>query len=426
MARRMGPGRLGGTPGPDIGRALGPLDTVGRVVRPVALLGVLIVVVATAVTWPGVAAVGRTVDPGPSAAPHIAVLRGGLVGLGESNRSEPRPAAVAGTIPSASVSTGIAAGSGASTSVGGTSFLGADAATVALAVAQTSDGVLIRDPVAAMGKLYPARLMTGPYGPDGELRPAAPLIMASYTVRAGDTLYTIAAKYGLQFGSLWWANKLTDPRTLHVGQVLRIPPVDGVVYKIKKGDTVESIAADYHVTVDDIVEFNALTTDAPPAGEEIMIPDASGPPLPKPATPKPIAGTSSSSLGTTAYHGKWVWPVPGGRISQYFHASHPALDIAAPMGTRVLAAAPGKVIYAGWGNNGGGYQVWISHGGNLYTTYNHMELVSVRVGQVVKAGQQVGRVGMTGWATGPHCHFEVWIGKVWHGGYRVNPLNYIG
>ena len=119
------------------------------------------------------------------------------------------------------------------------------------------------------------------------------------------------------------------------------------------------------------------------------------------------------------------WPVPGGHISQYYHYGHYGLDIAADYGSPVIAAANGRVTFAGWKNNGGGYQVWISHGNGIYTTYNHMSSVAVRAGQSVGRGQRVGRVGATGWATGPHCHFEVWIGPIWSGGHRVNPLKYL-
>jgi murein DD-endopeptidase MepM/ murein hydrolase activator NlpD len=119
-----------------------------------------------------------------------------------------------------------------------------------------------------------------------------------------------------------------------------------------------------------------------------------------------------------------TWPVPGGFISQYFHYGHWAIDIAGTYGIPVVAAAPGVVLFAGWKNNGGGYQVWISHGSGLYTTYNHLSAVTVGAGQQVAAGHQVGRLGMSGWATGPHCHFEVWVGGVRDSGYRVNPLNY--
>jgi murein DD-endopeptidase MepM/ murein hydrolase activator NlpD len=120
------------------------------------------------------------------------------------------------------------------------------------------------------------------------------------------------------------------------------------------------------------------------------------------------------------------WPDIGGGnyLSQYFHYGHYAIDIAADYGAKVVASAPGKVIFAGWKSNGGGYQVWISHGSNIYTTYNHMSAVTVSRGESVSRGEQVGRIGASGLATGPHCHFEVWVGRIWDGGTRVNPLKY--
>ena len=120
------------------------------------------------------------------------------------------------------------------------------------------------------------------------------------------------------------------------------------------------------------------------------------------------------------------WPVIGGDnyISQYFHYGHYAIDIAADYGAKVVSSAPGKVIFAGWKSNGGGYQVWIAHGSGIYTTYNHMSAITVSRGENVSRGEQVGRVGASGIATGPHLHFEVWSGRVWDGGTRVNPLKY--
>jgi murein DD-endopeptidase MepM/ murein hydrolase activator NlpD len=148
---------------------------------------------------------------------------------------------------------------------------------------------------------------------------------------------------------------------------------------------------------------------------------------------RPVASTrtASSSTGsvrppTTYGGGRFAFPVPGGYISQYYHASHPAIDVAAPYGSRIVAGGAGKVIYAGWNGNGGGYQVWIAHGSGLYTGYYHMSAISVGVGQSVGQGTTIGHVGMSGWATGPHCHFEVWQGYPWaNGSYRVNPLGYL-
>ncbi len=90
--------------------------------------------------------------------------------------------------------------------------------------------------------------------------------------------------------------------------------------------------------------------------------------------------------------GHFLWPVVGGGnyISQYFHYGHYAIDIAADYGSEVRAAGAGTVVFAGWKGNGGGYQVWISHGSNLYTTYNHMSAISVGYGQSV-VGRPAGR-----------------------------------
>jgi murein DD-endopeptidase MepM/ murein hydrolase activator NlpD len=231
--------------------------------------------------------------------------------------------------------------------------------------------------------------------------------------------------------TLWWANDLAAKDVLHIGQKLEIPPVDGLVIVVKAGDTLDSIAALTGMSADQIVAYNNLTDRTLVLGQVLIVPDARGKPIAVPAAaPRPVAvrrTTSSSSTARppTSYSGgTFAWPVPGGYISQYFHASHPAIDIAAPEGTRVLAAAAGTVIWAGWKDNGGGYQVWVAHGSGLFTTYNHMSAVLVSVGQHVGRSQQVGRVGMTGNATGPHCHFEVWKGMVWGDGVRVNPLPY--
>jgi murein DD-endopeptidase MepM/ murein hydrolase activator NlpD len=265
-----------------------------------------------------------------------------------------------------------------------------------------------------------------------------------YTVRSGDTLTGIAHRFGLNFTTIWWANRLDSVYALQIGQKLFIPPVDGVLYTVKDGDTVARVARQFHASPEDITTFNDLTGDTLVLGQEIMVPDGRGTslptPSPEPQSPPSVGGGGGGGGGISlggggvvvgpctncAFGGSMSWPVPGGFISQYFHYGHPALDIAADYGTPVDAAAAGVVVFAGWRSNGGGYQVWMSHGNNIYTTYNHMSAITVGAGEQVSRGQQVGRVGMSGAATGPHCHFEVWIGAIWDGGYRVNPLSYLG
>jgi murein DD-endopeptidase MepM/ murein hydrolase activator NlpD len=258
-------------------------------------------------------------------------------------------------------------------------------------------------------------------------------LMRSYRVRSGDTLTGIARKFGVSMMTVWWANNLKAKDDLHIGQTLTIPPVSGVVVTVGPTDTLDTLAAKHGVLPSEIVDANKLDDPNLVIGQTLTIPGAHGAsiatPAPRPAAPRPRSTSSSPSRVSKPparyTGGAFAWPVAGGYISQYYHYGHYAIDIAADYGTAVKAAAAGTVTFAGWKSNGGGYQVWISHGSNLYTTYNHMSSISVGRGQHVSRGQQVGRIGQSGNATGPHLHFEVWRGPIWNGGTRVNPLAYL-
>ncbi len=264
-------------------------------------------------------------------------------------------------------------------------------------------------------------------------------LVKTYKVKAGDTLVEIAKAHGVSMMTLWWANKLESKDDLHRGQVLRIPPVSGLVVTVKAGDTLEALAKEHKVSVAEITTTNGLEDPNLVVGQVLVLPGAKGDPIPTPKpTKKPAKSNSSKSSSggggggggsarppKTYSGGNFLWPAPGGRISQYYHYGHYGLDIDGSSGDRIIAAAGGTVIFAGWKNNGGGYQVWIAHGSGLYTTYNHMSSVAVGRGQHVSKGQRVGRMGATGYATGSHLHFEVWRGPIWNGGKRVNPLAYL-
>ncbi len=268
-------------------------------------------------------------------------------------------------------------------------------------------------------------------------------LMGTYVVQRGDTLARIANSFGLAVTTIYWANKssLPDPQFLRLGQKLMIPPIDGLVVVVGKKDTLASIATRYGVASQDIIDANDLPDATVSAGETILVPGAETPPL-------PASIRSMASSNSTKSVSRLLWPVPGhtditqgfgctGVISEPPYGNcrhyHDAIDIGAPEGSAVVAAAAGTVIYAGWkeaGSDGygGGIVVWISHNGKLYTTYNHLSAEYVRVGQTVKAGQRIGRVGMTGNATGPHLHFEVWVCYPWTGNTvscARNPLNYV-
>lgn len=261
-------------------------------------------------------------------------------------------------------------------------------------------------------------------------------LIETYKVKAGDTLTGIASQFGVSMMTLWWANNLTSKDDLHLGQTLTIPPVTGLVLTVKASDTLAGLASRYDVEEEEILEANKLEDPNLVVGQVLAIPGAMGKAIPTPKVePSRSSGggsSSGSSSGSsrapvTYSGGAFRWPVSGGGnyISQYYRYGHYGLDIAADYGSSVRAAGGGTVIFAGWKGNGGGYQVWVAHGSGLYSTYNHMSAISVGSGQHVAEGQQVGRVGQSGRATGPHLHFEVWRGGIWSGGSRVNPLAYL-
>jgi murein DD-endopeptidase MepM/ murein hydrolase activator NlpD len=98
---------------------------------------------------------------------------------------------------------------------------------------------------------------------------------------------------------------------------------------------------------------------------------------------------------------------------------HEGIDLGAPYGTPIAAAAAGVVIYAGWLGGYGNLTV-IDHGGGLATAYGHQSSIVVGVGQSVARGEIIGYVGSTGHSTGPHLHFEVRVN-----GQPVDPLGYL-
>ena len=309
-------------------------------------------------------------------------------------------------------------------------------ADLRLAIGGGDTGAVYDDAeIAGLFGTRPATNSLGGYLDDGTLyKPvavdtsvqSASSLLRRYTVRSGDTLTGIASHFGLSMMTIWWANNLSSKDALKVGQALVIPPVNGLVVTVKAGDTLVSLATHYKVSSQSIVDANELTDRNLIVGQVLVMPGAQGAPIPAPKIT--VSSGSGGGSGTFTYvGGAWAWPVVGGNnyISQYYHYGHYGVDIAAQYGTKIVSPLAGRVIYAGWKSNGGGYQVWISHGNGLYTAGYHMSAVLVTVGEVVARGQQIGRVGMTGWATGTHEHFEVWIGYPWQSSsYRVNPLRY--
>lgn len=222
-----------------------------------------------------------------------------------------------------------------------------------------------------------------------------------YIVRSGDTIGTIAEMFGVSISTIMWANDLSS-KTLKVGQELVILPISGVKHTVKSGDTLQSIAKKYKADLEDVLSYNSIPSGAKlTVGDTIIIPD--GVVSSTQSTP-----SSGSSASTNVASGYYVRPIKTGVKSQGIHG-HNGVDLAAPVGTPIYASADGKVILSRTGGYNGGYGTYVvvSHANGTQTLYAHMSTNLVEVGDVIKQGQRIGAIGMTGKTTGPHIHFEV-------------------
>lgn len=224
----------------------------------------------------------------------------------------------------------------------------------------------------------------------------------SYTVKEGDTLAKVADKYDVSIDTIKWSNDLKRD-SLSIGQILKIPPVTGIVHKVREGDTVQSIAKKYKTESQKIVnfpfnDFADLDTFALNVGQTLIVPDGVQPQAPaiaRIATPPIVAG------GT----GQLLWPTSG-LISQYPVWYHMAFDIANPSAPGVMAADSGTVIVVEYLRYGYGQHVIVDHGSGLSTLYGHLSEIYVKPGDKVARGQVIGRMGSSGRSTGTHLHFE--------------------
>jgi murein DD-endopeptidase MepM/ murein hydrolase activator NlpD len=246
----------------------------------------------------------------------------------------------------------------------------------------------------------------GPAGTIADIEKPKNSTISLYVVREGDTLSEIAEMFDVSVNTIRWANDIPTRGTIRVGQTLTILPITGVKYTVEKGDTLSSIAKELHSDADEIAVFNGIEEGSALAvGTKLIIPNgeitvAVAAPAPRP-----------SSYGTTVsptYAGYYMRPISSGTKTQGIHGYN-GVDLAASIGTPIMASASGSVIVvrnSGW-NGGYGIYVVIKHDNGTQTLYAHNSSNIVSVGQRVVQGQVIGYIGSTGRSTGAHVHFEI-------------------
>jgi murein DD-endopeptidase MepM/ murein hydrolase activator NlpD len=251
-------------------------------------------------------------------------------------------------------------------------------------------------------------LITGVPEPEEYSRPQI-LLYSSYKVRQGDTIGELALNFGLNQDTLISVNNIKNSRLLQIGQVLKVPNQDGILYTVKKGDTLSDIAAKHGTDARAIEMVNELFSDVLSLNASLFIPGAK------------LEWDSLQEINGELF----IWPVSGYITSLYGYRPspftgvrqfHSGLDIGAPMGTPIKAAMAGRVTTVGYDAASFGNYVVITHYSGYRTLYGHMSVVRVKSGAYVTTGERIGDVGSTGLSTGPHLHFTVY-----KNGVTVNP-----
>ncbi|KAF0863195.1 peptidoglycan DD-metalloendopeptidase family protein [Pseudomonas sp. LD120] len=224
-----------------------------------------------------------------------------------------------------------------------------------------------------------------------------------YVVRRGDTLFSIAFRYGWDYKALAARNRIAEPYTIHPGQTIRFDGRSGAAPTTVVTSTRSSTSSSSKTTV---IRRPAGTTAAPSKG-------ATANPASKPA-PAPVTPAGPAPTG-------WGWPSNGVLIGKFSSngSLNKGIDIAGDLGQPVLAASDGTVVYAGSGLRGYGELVIIKHSETYVSAYGHNRKLLVREGQQVKVGQTIAEMGSTG-TDRVKLHFEIR-----RQGKPVDPLQFL-
>ncbi len=263
---------------------------------------------------------------------------------------------------------------------------------------------------------------------------------ARYVIEKGDTFNAIAYSLDMTPAQLKELNPDVEANTLFVGQELviqqAVPYLSVITVANETYEEVIESPVEYIETADlyvgntsvkeqgsdGLAEVSAQVTYLNGVEQERTVTSTTT--LQEATTTYMYTGTTPKPV--TASKGYFIWPVSGSITSYYGgryifggYDFHLGLDIACPYGTTIKAADGGTVTYAGW-QGSYGMLVIVTHDNGMKTYYAHNSSLLVSVGDKVYQGQAIARAGMTGSATGYHCHFEVRVN-----GATVNPLNYL-
>ncbi len=235
-----------------------------------------------------------------------------------------------------------------------------------------------------------------------------------YTLQSGDTLLGIALAHNISIDTLISWNKISDALRIRQGKKLVIPNKDGLIHVVKSGESIAAIAKHYNINKNKILDMNDLSSLVLTPGMDLFIPGAKLDSFDRGLVLGTVFQTPlSGRIRLTSGYGYRISPITGKRMF------HNGIDVTSRR-SAIYSASGGIVTYVSSNNPVFGKIVIIRHARGFQTLYGHMSTISVRKGQRVSRGDVIGKVGSTGWSTGPHLHFSII-----QNGSSVNPLKYI-
>jgi lipoprotein NlpD len=223
-----------------------------------------------------------------------------------------------------------------------------------------------------------------------------------YAVRPGDTIRRIGTETGQSWQNIVRWNNLDNPDLIEVGQVLRvIPPVGGTATASTPPATIDASSAVTRPVTQPIVAPATAAATAAAAAPGAAPSAATKPTPPVTASPTPPAAAASGDEDVG-----WIWPAQGSLIAGFDEAKNKGLDISGKVGDSVLAAADGRVVYAGAGLRGYGNLIILKHNNTYLTAYAHNRMLLVKEDQSVQKGQKIAEMGNSD-ADRVKLHFEI-------------------
>ena len=215
-----------------------------------------------------------------------------------------------------------------------------------------------------------------------------------YSVKSGDTLIRIGMDNGQSWRDIARWNNIENPNLIETGQVLRVTPPEetGVVVRPVSSTNVVTSPA----------PANTASAPAPASNTASVRPPASAANPPNASTPTNNLANTDSAEETVSFQ----WPTRGNVLAGFDEVKNKGIDIAGKAGDPVLAAADGKVVYAGSGLRGYGNLVILKHNNTYLTAYAHNQSLSVKEDQAIKRGQKIAEMGNSD-ADQVKLHFEI-------------------